>query len=133
MGDNMQAVLDRWYAAVRANDANALREITTDDVVLYWNADPAVIPWAGTHQGRDAVLAFFKTLATHIEVIAVVPRDKIEASAATIIVLDGHWRMRGTGRELKARACNVFRFRDGRICAYEVYNDSGAFAAALRS
>jgi uncharacterized protein len=129
----MKTVLDRWYAAVRANDADALRAITTDDVALYWNADPAIIPWAGRHQGRDAVLAFFETLGTHIEVISVAPVDRIEAPEAIIIVLDGHWRVRATGREIKARACNVFRLRDGQICGYDVYNDSGAFAAALRS
>jgi uncharacterized protein len=66
-------------------------------------------------------------------VIRVAPVERFEAPAAIIIVLDGHWRVRATGRELKARACNVFRIRDGKICGYDVYNDSGAFAAALRS
>jgi len=32
---------------------------------------------------------------------------------------------------IRARACNVFRFRQGRISSYEVYNDSGRFADAL--
>jgi uncharacterized protein len=129
----MQALLDRWYAAVRSNDAAALASITTDDVVLYWNADPAVIPWGGRHEGRDAVLAFFKTLSEHIEVVNVTVVDRIDAPAATIIVLDGQWRTRDSGQEISARACNVFRTRDGKISAYEVYNDSGRFADALRT
>jgi uncharacterized protein len=128
----MQALLDRWYGAVRAGDSAAMAEITTDDVVLYWNADPALLPWAGQHQGRDAVIGFFKTLTAHIEVIGVVALDKIEAPAATIITLDGHWHVRRTGRHLKAKACNIFRFRDGRISAYEVYNDSAAFTEAMK-
>jgi uncharacterized protein len=127
----MQMLLDRWYAAVRANDATALADITTEDVVLYWNADPTVVPWAGTHRGRGAVLAFFNLLATSVEVVAVKVADRIEASDAIIVFLDGEWRARATGKTIEARACNVFRVRDGRICAYEVYNDSGRFAAAL--
>jgi uncharacterized protein len=127
----MQTLLDRWYAAVRANDATALADITTEDVVLYWNADPAVVPWAGTHRGRGAVLAFFKLLATSIEVVGVTVVDRIEARDAVIVVLDGQWRARATGKAIEARACNLFRVRDGKICAYEVYNDSGRFAAAL--
>jgi uncharacterized protein len=128
----IQALLDQWYAAVRSNDGAALASVTTDDVVLHWNADPDVLPWGGRHEGRDAVLAFFKTLGEHIEVVRVTVVDRIDAPEATIIVLDGQWRTRAGGREISARACNIFRMRDGKIAAYEVYNDSGKFADALK-
>ena len=65
--------------------------------------------------------------------IGVTVVDRIDAPEATVIVLDGRWRMHATGREIAARACNVFRVRDGKISSYEVYNDSGKFAAGLMS
>ena len=126
-----QALLDRWYAAVRAGDAEALSAVVTDDVVLLWNADPARVPWAGTHVGVAEVSAFFRALGEKVEVVSVTPVYRLDAGEAAVVVLEGQWRTRRGGRLINARACNVFRFRDGRIASYEVYNDSGRFAEAL--
>jgi uncharacterized protein len=129
----MQELIDRWYAAVRAGDSNALADVVTPDIELTWNGDPERLPWAGTHSGIAAVLAFFQTLGRYIEVVSVVPIYRLDAGDAVVVALEGRWLARDTGRQVTARACNVFRFRDGRISSYEVYNDSGKFADALRS
>jgi uncharacterized protein len=128
-----QSLIDRWYAAVRTGDAAALRNVVTEDVVLLWNGDPARLPWAGRHSGADAVLAFFKTLGADIEVVSVSQIYRLDAADAVVVALEGEWRVRRIGSTISARACNVFRFRDGRISSYEVYNDSGRFADAINS
>jgi uncharacterized protein len=128
-----QALIDRWYAAVRSGDATALASVVTEDVELLWNGDPARLPWAGRHAGVDAVLAFFRKLGEHIEVISVSPIYRLDAGEAVVVVLEGEWRVRGHASTIHARACNVFRFRQGRISSYEVYNDSGRFADALNA
>jgi uncharacterized protein len=125
------ALLDRWYAAIKAGDAGALRALTTPDVYVLWNGDPAIIPWAGRHEGVDAVLAFFSTVGRHLDVLAVTVMDRLEAPTATTIVLAGHWRVKANGREVKARVANIFRFDGDRISGYEVYSDTARFAAAL--
>jgi ketosteroid isomerase-like protein len=126
-----QALIDGWYAAVRSGDAAALASVVTEDVVLLWNGDPARLPWAGSHFGIDAVLAFFRKLGEHIEVISVSQVYRLDAGEAVVVVLEGEWRERVRNSSIRARACNVFRFREGRISSYEVYNDSGRFANAL--
>lgn len=126
-----QSLLDRWFAAVRAGDAAAFRDICTDDVVLYWNGDPAVIPWAGTHKGPDGVAAFFKTLKHHIDVQSVALDIVTEIPGGALVTLAGKWRVRDTDTMIEARAANILRYRDGRVSAYEVYNDTHRFAAAL--
>jgi uncharacterized protein len=126
-----QALIDRWYAAVRSGDSAALASVVTEDVVLLWNGDPAHLPWAGSHLGIDAVLAFFRKLGEHIEVISVSQVYRLDAGDAIVVVLEGEWRVRERNSSIRARACNVFRFREGRISSYEVYNDSGRFADAL--
>jgi ketosteroid isomerase-like protein len=126
-----QALIDRWYAAVRSGDAAELASVVTEDVELLWNGDPARLPWAGCHAGVDAVLAFFRKLGEHIEVVSVSPIYRLEAAEAVVVVLEGEWRVRGHAATIRARACNVFRFRQDRISSYEVYNDSGRFADAL--
>jgi uncharacterized protein len=127
------SLLDQWYAAVKIMDPVALAAITTDDVVVLWNGDSTVIPWAGRHVGRDASLACFQTLADHIEVLSIAPVDRFATADAAIVTLDGRWRVRDSEIIIAARACNVFRFRGGKIAAYEVYNDTAPFAAALAS
>ena len=126
-----QAILDRWFAAIRAGDSASLRDVVTDDVVLLWNGDPTRLPWAGRHEGVDAVLAFFKTLSQHIEVVSVSQLYRLEMPDAIVVVLEGQWRTRRTQHPVSARACNIFRFKNGRISFYEVYNDSGRFADAI--
>ncbi|MBV9460353.1 MAG: nuclear transport factor 2 family protein [Bradyrhizobium sp.] len=128
-----QELIDRWYAAVRSGDATALASVVTEDVELLWNGDPARLPWAGSHRGIDAVLAFFLKLGEHIEVISVSPTYRLDAGEAVVVVLEGEWRVREQASTIRARACNVFRFREGRISSYEVYNDSGRFAEALNT
>jgi ketosteroid isomerase-like protein len=124
-----QALIDRWYTAVRSGEAAALASVVTEDVELLWNGDPARLPWAGSHRGIDAVLAFFRKLGEHIEVVSVSQLYRLDAGEA--VVLEGEWRVRGHASSIRARACNVFRFRQGRISSYGVYNDSGRFADAL--
>jgi uncharacterized protein len=125
------SVLDRWFAAVRAGDPASFRAITTDDVVLFWNGDPAVIPWAGRHNGPDAVAAFFQTLKHHLEILNIALDTVSETGDGALVTLSGRWRLRDTDTIIEARAANVLKYRDGRVSAYEVYNDTAAFAAAL--
>lgn len=125
------AILDRWYQALKAGDAGALAAVTTDDVVVRWNGPVGIVPWAGIWQGRPKVVTFFKRVAEHLEILAVEPVQTVATADAVVLVLEGHWRVRATGEELKVRAVNLFRFEDGRVAAYEVYPDSHAFAEAL--
>lgn len=127
----VQTILDRWYAAIRAGDAAALSEATTDDVVVRWNGPPGLVPWAGLWEGRAKVVTFFKRVAEHLDVLAIETVSRIEGTGGVAIVLEGHWRVRATGEELQVRAANIFRFEDGRVAAFEVYPDSHAFAKAL--
>ena len=126
-----QAILDRWYAALRAGDAAALAAVTTDDVVVRWNGPAGIVPWAGVWEGRPKVLTFFKRVAEHLEILGIDTVHRIEGEGGVVIVLEGHWRVRATGEELKVRAANIFRFEGDRVAAYEVYPDSWSFATAM--
>ncbi len=124
-------VIDKWYAAIKATDVKVLREITAPDVYAFWNGDATVIPWAGRHDGVEAVMAFFSTIGKHLDVLSIQAVDRFETAGAVTIVLDGHWRSKATGRDVRARAANIFRICDGVIAGYEVYPDSGRFVVAL--
>jgi ketosteroid isomerase-like protein len=127
----VQTILDRWYAAIRAGDAAALAGATTEDVVVRWNGPVGLVPWAGVWEGRAKVITFFRRVAEHLEVVAMQTVSRIESPDGVALVLEGQWRVKATGKELRLRAANIFRFEDGRVAAFEVYPDSHAFAQAL--
>jgi uncharacterized protein len=124
-------ILARWYAALKAGDMAAFREVAAPDVMVRWNGPPDRIPWAGEHHGVEAVLAFFGKVGAALEVLSVEPVEKLVSDGKALIVLKGHWRVRATGQELHLRAANLFTFRGGKVAAYEVFPDSAAFVAAL--
>ena len=124
-------LLDRWYAALKAGDAAALAAVTTEDVVVRWNAPVGLVPWAGVWEGRTKVLTFFRRVAEHLDVLAVEPVFRIAGAEGVAVVLNGHWRVRATGEDLHVRTANIFRFEDGRVAAFEVYPDSYTFAKAV--
>jgi hypothetical protein len=129
--DEVQGVLDRWYAAIRSADAEALAAAASPDVVVRWNGPPDRIPWAGEHPGVAAAGAFFRTIGMHLEVLSVVPVERVAEGDRVVIILAGRWRVRSNGRLVEARAANLFTLREGRVAGYEVFPDSAAFAAAL--
>lgn len=131
VASNRDEVLRRWYAAMASGAVADLRAVVTDDIVVTWNGDPALIPWAGRHGGIEVVGSLFATLSHNVEVISLTPLERIEAADAVAVILEGKWRVRDTDMIISARACNVFRFRGDRVASYEVFNDTAPFAAAL--
>jgi uncharacterized protein len=125
------AILERWYAALKAGDADALAAVTTEDVRVVWNGPPGLVPWAGEWRGRAEVTRFFHMVGEHLEILSVTAEWRIEGADGVAIVLAGHWRVRATGAELRLRAVNLFTFDGDRVAAYEVFPDSHAFVAAL--
>ncbi len=126
-------IIAAFYAAARTGDTVALRALVTEDFAVTWNGDPTLIPWAGRHVGLEAAMGFFSTFQHHVEVVSVTPADTITTPEVLVTTVEGRWRIRDTERVFATRSCNILRLRAGRIAAYEVYNDTEPFVAALRS
>ncbi len=127
----MTSPLDSWYAAMRSGDLESLRRVATPDIRIWWNGPADLVPWAGEHTGIDAAIAFFRMVTGHLEVLRITVVERLDAPDAVVIFLDAHWRVKASSVDIKAKAVNVFRFRDGRVAGYEVYPDSAAFVRAL--
>jgi uncharacterized protein len=126
-------ILEAWYAGIRSGMADAIRDVATPDVRVWWNGPADLVPWAGEHVGADAVVAFFGLVGAHLKVVRTTVVERIETADAVVVVLDAHWQLKSGGRDIFAKAVNIFRFRDGKVSGYEVYPDSAAFARALAS
>jgi ketosteroid isomerase-like protein len=116
--------LSAWYAA-------ALAAIATPDLRISYSGRPGLLPWSGEWQGVAAAMDFFARIAAHLEVLEITPLRRIEAAGSVVVVLEGRWRARATGREVTARVANIFTLREGRIAGYEVFHDTAALWQAL--
>ncbi|HLT77614.1 MAG TPA: nuclear transport factor 2 family protein [Ferrovibrio sp.] len=126
-----QAILDSYYAALKAGDFAALERLLTPGVCVRYYGPPGLLPWGGVHEGFDAYRRFLGLVREHLEIIEVV-QEAVIAEGEWIVVLGrGAWRARATGRDITASMTNVFRIDGGRIAEYRVYTDTAAFAAAL--
>jgi uncharacterized protein len=125
------AILDAWYAGIREGMAEAIRTVATPDIRIWWNGPRDLVPWAGEHVGADAAIAFFAQIGANLSVLRTTVVERMESEGAIVVFLDAHWQLKRNGQDIRAKAVNVFRFRDGKVAAYEIYPDSAAFARAL--
>lgn len=127
----MTDVLDGYYAALKVGDVAALRAVVAEDVVVTYHGRPGLLPWTGVWRGFDAYREFIGRVGAALEILEVTPATRIVDGARVIVLLDGRWRARATGREVSARVVNIFTLRDGRVAAYEVFHDTAALWEAL--
>ena len=129
MSSTNSQLLDQFYAAVKAADATALARCVTPEFELHWQGT-AAIPWAGTWHGVPGLLDFFQKLNAHIVVLGIERLHYLENDTLTVVVLQGHWKRKADGREIKAMAANLFTFGQGKISRYTVLNNSAAFLSS---
>jgi uncharacterized protein len=126
----MSDILDRFYLALKKLSATELSACITDDFVLDWQGTPA-IPWAGRWEGVAGLLDFVGLLDKHLEILNIQRKHLLEQDGVAVVVLQGHWRTRASGGEVRATAANLFTFEGGRVRSYTVLNNSAAFAEQL--
>lgn len=127
-----KAILESYYAALKAGDFTALERLLTPDICVRYYGPPGRLPWGGVHRGFAAYQRFLTLVREHLEIVEVV-QEAVIAEGDWIVVLGrGAWRARATERDIAASMTNAFRIEGGRIAEYRVYTDTAAFAAALK-
>lgn len=115
-------IAKRYFHLADAGDP-AILDLLTDDITLYF-------PKFGTRVGKDAVLQFVGGLFSKVERLVHEPDNYRYLVAGDTIVVEG--TESGVMRSgavfpvpgvTDGRFCNVFTFRDGRICSLHIYVD----------
>lgn len=123
-------IVRQTYAAVSRGDIPAVLNLLAEDVD--WTLQgPTMIPFAGTHHGRDGVAEFFTLVGETIDFEQFEPRDFV-AHGDTVVVL-GYERnhIKPTGRTFVQEWAHVYTIRDGRIARFRAFEDTAAYVAAL--
>jgi ketosteroid isomerase-like protein len=119
--DDTAALVDRFFAAIEAGDAQAAGDCYADDVAVWHNTDRIV----GSKADNIATLANF---------IRYVPQRRYEDRRVSIYpggfvqqhVLAGTLK---NGKRVELPACIVCSVKDGRITRLDEYFDSATLAA----
>ena len=109
MSDAVRETLDRYYAALKAGDREALRGVVSDDIEVHYPAPEGLLPWAGDWTGFEGFEAFLATVGDHLVIDTVEPLAVHVAGDAVITVLKGEWTVKATA--MTPAAAETMRYR----------------------
>jgi uncharacterized protein len=123
-------VVRQLFACFGQGDITGTVGLLSDDVEWRVPGRPEVIPWAGTHVGREQVAWFFTVLAETVE-LQVLELREVVVEGDTVVVL-GHEqsRVKPTDRLCTGEWAMVFTVRDGQITRLQEYHDTDGWIAA---
>ncbi|MCO6408646.1 nuclear transport factor 2 family protein [Hoeflea alexandrii] len=131
MSDAVRETLDRYYAALKAGDREALRGVVSDEIEVHYPAPEGLLPWAGDWAGFDGFESFVATVGDHLVIDTVEPLAVHVAGDTVVTVLRGEWTVKATGRKVRTETVNMFTLHDGKIVRYQVFTDTAALGIGL--
>jgi len=103
----------------------------TEDIE-WWAAGPrALLPWAGTWKGRDAVAHWFEVLNGTLEYDLWEPRETFGIGDTAVEIIRAGGRVRASGRRYESEIVRVWTFRGGKLARVRSFYDTAAYVAAM--
>lgn len=122
--EETRAALTGLLDAFKRGDSGRLADYYDNDVDWLFHAPTSIFPFAGVRRSKAEVFKGFAVLYEgfrvkeyHVEAM-VVDGDR----AATLS--DGLLEQRATGRAIRVRTANFYRFRNGKVIEYRGFTDS---------
>lgn len=125
---NRQTVM-QGYEDFSRGDIEALLARYTDDVE-WVGYDSANIPFAGSYHGKEGVRQFFQNLGGAMQALHFEPRQMICEGDRVAVLGHGSWKL-NNGRQVDSDWCHVFELRDGKVCRFQDFDDTGQFSEAF--
>ena len=120
------------YAAFGRGDIPAILELLTDDIE-WVDPGPSDVPTAGTHRGKEAVLAWFGTLGENLDFQVFEPREFIAQGDKVVSIVYAEATVRSTGRQVIDEEAHVWTFKDGKVARIQLFQDTEAIASGYRA
>ena len=123
-------VVRRVYEAFDRGDIPAMLGMLTDDVEFTLQGPP-VIPYAGTHRGREGVAEFVSLLDENLEFERFEPREFVAQGDTVVVLGDDRSVVKSTGRAFEEEWAHVYTLRDGKIAKGLIIEDTAAQVVAF--
>jgi len=128
--ENVQRARDT-YAAFLRGDLDAVMRDMADDVEWVMPG-PSDLPWAGTVRGRQALEAWFGTLAQGTDIQRFEPYQFISQGDTVVILIHAESVVRHNQRRYPNELAQVWTYRGGKIIRSQAFEDTAAAVAAYR-
>src|SRR5450759_5169906 len=110
-----RAVVEAFYRAYAAHDADKVAEFLDDDVEWTISGPVDVLPFCGTRHGKAAVLDLIERLVPEVfRVYSFVP-DAMLVDGDRVATLNRLSARSSDGRVISYRLAHFLRFRDGKV------------------
>ena len=123
--------VQRLYAAVGANDVDAILAELADDVDWAPEAASTSVPWFGTYQGKADVPRFFKEIGANVEITEFTPLAYASNETDVMVPVRFAYTVNATGKRTSMIMQHWWRFADGRIVWFRGSEDTAQTAAAF--
>ncbi len=110
------------YERFRKGDESFLESFSDD--ITFELPEMENVPYAGTHNGIQAVKEFFALLAEVEENLAHNPTDFIANGDKVVVLGNYKWRVKATNKEYDGDFCHVMTLRDGKIASFKEFIDT---------
>jgi len=119
-----RAALEDIIDAFQCGDHERLAARFDDDIAWLLNAPVSIFPFAGARRGKIEVLTSLALVYQSYSIsrydVPVILADRDRAAT----IADVHVVQRTTGRVIRSRLGNFYRFRDGKVIEYCGFTDS---------
>ncbi len=110
------------YERFRQGDESFLKSFSDD--ITFELPEMENVPYAGTHNGIEAVKDFFGRLAEAEENLIHNPTEYIAKGDKVIVLGNYKWRVKATNKEYAGDFCHVMTVKDGKINSFKEFIDT---------
>lgn len=127
---NPKKVVQTWLDALMAGDLATMNALYTDDCVIRLPGDPASTPWAGEWTGMEEIGKCFEIIGRTLEIRSHKFLYIIAEGENVVVIGDEVSASKTTGRLIEQTYAWLFQVRNGKICLYQLFEDTAAISAA---
>lgn len=121
-------IVQKLYAAFGRGDISAILGQVAEDVD--WNL-PGTAPISGRRRGRGEVAQFFTDMGNALDIQKLDAREFIAQGDRVVALGQERAQVRETGAVYVTEWAHVFTLRGGKIVKIQLFEDTGAQAAAF--
>jgi ketosteroid isomerase-like protein len=130
MEDNVQRTKDAYAAFGRGDLDGVMRDMA--DEVEWVFPGPSDLPTAGTVRGKQAVQAWFGTLAQEIDFQRFEPYQFVAQGDTVVVLIHAEATVRHNQRRYTNEAAQVCTYRDELAVRFQAFEDTAAIMDAYR-
>jgi ketosteroid isomerase-like protein len=126
-------IAEAVYRYFGEGNVAAVLDLCTDDIKWTCPGPEDILPYTGTHVGKEGVAKFFKEIYANKDFPKFEVKDYV--SEGNKVVALGYWdaKSKKTGKPYSGYWAMAFYFRDGKLAEHREYYDSYGEAMASKS